>query len=114
MRPRAIAMEHGLDYLAALARVGPDRPPIAPATTATGRSDRLHAGAAAWLGGAAVEASDAALARQPTRRTCAAGSSAWRRCSPVTSRRARPAPVVERERARLADLEAELRLLSGG
>jgi len=107
-------IEHGLDYLSALARVGPidlrtpgddrDRPDLVAST----------AGAAAWLGGEPVEAADA-----PSRQ--AANEAHLRRgierlqillAGDFASRA--PAAVVKRERARLADLEAQLRLLTGG
>jgi valyl-tRNA synthetase len=107
-------IERGLDYLGALARVGPidlrvpgddhDRPELVAST----------AGAAAWLGGEPAAAGDttsrqaageAHLRRGIERlQTLLAGDFATRA----------PAPVVERERARLADLEAQLRLLTGG
>jgi valyl-tRNA synthetase len=107
-------IEHGLDYLAALARVSPidlrapgedhDRPDLVAST----------AGAAAWLGGEPPEAADA-----PSRQ--AANEAHLRRgierlqallAGDFASRA--PAAVVERERMRLADLEAQLRLLTGG
>jgi valyl-tRNA synthetase len=107
-------IERGLDYLGALARVGPidlrapgddhGRPELVAST----------AGAAAWLGGEPAAAGDttsrqaageAHLRRGIERlQTLLAGDFATRA----------PAPVVERERARLADLEAQLRLLTGG
>ena len=108
------AIELGLDYLAALARVGPidlrtagddrERPELVSST----------AGAAAWLGGEPAGRSDAS-SRQ------AAGEAHLRRgierlqtlLAGDFANRA-PAAVVERERERLADLEAELRLLTGG
>jgi valyl-tRNA synthetase len=108
------AIERGLDYLAALARVGPidlrapgddrDRPELVAST----------AGAAVWLGG-----EPGAAAGAPSRQ--AAGEAHLRRgierlqtlLAGDFAKRA-PAPVVERERARLADLEAQLRLLTGG
>ena len=101
-------------YLAALARVGPidlrapgedsDRPELLAST----------AGAAAWLGGEPAEA-PGALPRQ------AANEAHLRRgierlqvlLAGEFANRA-PADVVERERMRLADLEAQLRLLTGG
>jgi valyl-tRNA synthetase len=107
-------IERGLDYLGALARVGPidlrapgddhGRPELVAST----------AGAAAWLGGETAAAGDttsrqaageAHLRRGIERlQTLLAGDFATRA----------PAAVVERERARLADLEAQLRLLTGG
>jgi valyl-tRNA synthetase len=107
-------IERGLDYLGALARVGPidlrtpgddhDRPELVAST----------AGAAAWFGG------EPAAARDTTSRQ-AAGEAHLRRgierlrtlLAGDFAKRA-PAGVVERERARLADLEAQLRLLAGG
>ncbi|MEO8639715.1 MAG: class I tRNA ligase family protein, partial [Chloroflexota bacterium] len=107
------AIERGLDYLAALARVGPidlrapgddhDRPELVAST----------AGAAAWLGGEPSESADG-----PSRQ--AANEAHLRRgidrlqtllASDFATRA--PAEVVERERSRLADLEAQLRLLTG-
>jgi valyl-tRNA synthetase len=108
-------IERGLDYLAALARVGPidlrqpgddrDRPELLAST----------AGAAAWLGGEPSAAAPDASSRQ------AANEAHLRRgierlqilLAGDFAERAPPA-VVERERARLADLEAQLRLLTGG
>ena len=108
------AVERGLDYLTALARVAPidlrepgnddGRPELVGST----------AEAAAWLGGeptggtetqARVAASEAHLRRGIERlQALIAGDFATRA----------PAAVVERERTRLAELEAQLRLLTGG
>src|SRR5439155_26808067 len=108
-----MTIEAGLDYLAALARVGPievrapgddhDRPELVASTP----------GAAAWFGG------DASAAGDPSR---AATNEAHLRngierlevlLAGDFARRA-PAEVVEPERDRLADLQAQLRLLTGG
>jgi valyl-tRNA synthetase len=108
------AIEGGLDYVAALARVGPielrapgddrDRPELVAST----------ARAAAWLGGEPADAqgtpprqsaNEAHLQRGIERlETLLAGDFAKRA----------PAAVVERERTRLTELEAQLRLLRGG
>ena len=104
----------GLDYLAGLARVGPID--LRAVGDDRGRPERIAstAGAAAWLGGETAEASDA-----PARQ--AAGEAHLQRgidrlqalLSGDFATRA-PAELVERERARLAELEAQLRLLRGG
>ena len=108
------AIEHGLDYLGALARVRPielrivgddhGRPEL---VTSTG-------GAAAWLGGEPTESSDASGRRAANEAHLRRGIE--RLQALLTSEFAARAPsdVVERERTRLSELEAELRLLSGG
>jgi valyl-tRNA synthetase len=108
------AIERGLDYLGTLARVRPidlrapgddhGRPALVASTAET----------AAWLGGDAAEKSDARTRR-------AAGEAHLRRgierlealLAGEFAKRA-PSQVVDRERTRLAELEAELRLLVGG
>jgi valyl-tRNA synthetase len=106
-------IDGGLDYLTTLARVGPlevrspgddrDRPELVAST----------AGAAAWIAGEAKAAGDSSRL---------AANEAYLRggierlealLAGDFARRA-PAEVVERERARLADLQAQLRLLKGG
>jgi valyl-tRNA synthetase len=108
------AIERGLDYLTTLARVGPidlrepgndDGRPELVASTAE---------AAAWLGGEPTGATE-------TRARLAANEAHLRRgierlqalLTGDFATRA-PAAVVERERTRLAELEAQLRLLKGG
>jgi valyl-tRNA synthetase len=118
-RTRAV-IEEGLEYLATLARVRPidlragggdERRPELVASTAD---------AAAWFGGEAASSADAAISADAAERR-ASGEAHLRRgierlqalLSSEFAERA-PAAVVERERARLADLEGELRLLTGG
>ncbi|HTI28760.1 MAG TPA: valine--tRNA ligase, partial [Methylomirabilota bacterium] len=108
------AIEHGLDYLGALARVAPvdlqtsgadgDRPELVAST----------AGAAAWLGGAPVESSDASSRQAANAAHLRRGIERLEALLATDFATRAPAPVVERERARLADLQAELRLLTGG
>jgi valyl-tRNA synthetase len=105
-------IEGGIDYLAALARVTPIE--VRASGDDRDRPDRIAstAGAAAWIAGGGVAGAD------PSR--LAANEAHLRRgierlealLAGDFARRA-PAEVVERERARLADLQAELRLLTG-
>jgi valyl-tRNA synthetase len=112
-RARA-GFERGLAYLVALARVEPID--LRAPGDEQNRPERLAStvDAAAWLGeraaaGTVAPVRQAAAAEQVKAsierlRTLLAGEFATRA----------PAAVVERERARLADLEAQLRLLLGG
>jgi valyl-tRNA synthetase len=107
-------IERGLDYLAALARVAPidlrqpgddrDRPELVAST----------AGAAAWLGGGASASTDAPSRQAANEAHLRRGIERLRLLLAGEFAQRAPAAVVERERARLADLEAELRLLTGG
>ena len=107
------AIEHGLDYLVALARVGPidlrapgddhDRPERVAST----------AGAAAWLGGEPLEAPDATVRQAANEAHLRRGIERLQELLAGDFATRAPAAVVERERTRLADLEAELRLLTG-
>ncbi|MEP7040072.1 MAG: valine--tRNA ligase [Chloroflexota bacterium] len=108
------AIEHGLHYLAALARVGPtellapgddrDRPEHVAST----------AGAAAWLGGEPLDTLDSASRQAATAAHLRRGIQRLQALLEGDFATRAPPAVVERERARLADLEAELRLLTGG
>ncbi|MEK6253032.1 MAG: class I tRNA ligase family protein, partial [Actinomycetota bacterium] len=107
------AIERGLDYLAALARVGPidlrapgddrDRPDLVAST----------AGAAAWLGGEPSEAPDTTSRQAANEAHLRRGIERLRALLSSDFAKRAPAEVVERERSRLADLEAQLRLLTG-
>ncbi|MGZ6372030.1 MAG: class I tRNA ligase family protein, partial [Candidatus Limnocylindria bacterium] len=107
------AIEGGLDYLAALARVGPielrapgddhDRPELVAST----------AGAAAWLGGEPAESAGAPGRSAANEAHLRRGIDRLQALLSGDFPRRAPAEVVERERARLADLEAQLRLLTG-
>jgi valyl-tRNA synthetase len=108
------AIERGIDYLNVLAHVRPIE--LREPGDDQGRPELVAStgNAAAWLGGAATESDDAgarrATAEAHLRRgierlgTLLAGEFATRA----------PSEVVARERARLAELESELRHLTGG
>ncbi|MGZ8562280.1 MAG: valine--tRNA ligase [Candidatus Limnocylindria bacterium] len=108
------AIERGLEYLGALARVRPielrapgddrGRPEL---VASTGDAAAWHAGAAPELGEAAGRraAAEAHLRRGIDRLANLLASEFATRA---------PAAVVERERARLVELQSELRLLTGG
>jgi len=108
------AIERGLDYLGALARVRPIE--LRAAGDDHGRPELVASTgeAGAWLGGVATESGEAATRRTAAEehlrrgidrlRVLLAGEFATRAAS----------EVVARERARLAELESELRLLTGG
>ena len=108
------AIEQGLDYLAALARVEPidlrapgddrERPELVAST----------AGAAAWLGGAPAEAAETTSRQAANEAHLRRGIERLEALLAGDFATRAPAEVVERERARLADLEVELRLLTGG
>ena len=108
------ALEGGLDYLAGLARVGPvelrapgdysDRPELVASS----------AGAAAWFGGEPSEASGGPSRHAANEAHLRQGIERLEALLAGDFARRAPAEVVERERERLADLEAELRLLTGG
>ena len=108
------AIGRGLDYLAALARVGPidlrpagddhDRPELVAST----------AGAAAWLGGEPRDAGDAPGRQAANEAHLQRGIERLRELLAGDFATRAPAAVVERERTRLAELEAQLRLLRGG
>jgi valyl-tRNA synthetase len=107
------AIEGGLDYLAALARVGPidlrkpgddhDRPEVVAST----------AGAAAWLGGQPSDALEAPARRAANEAHLQRGIERLQALLASEFATRAPAEVVEHERSRLADLEAQLRLLTG-
>jgi valyl-tRNA synthetase len=106
-------IERGHDYLAGLARVGPidlrapgddhDRPELVAST----------AGAAAWFGGEPAEAPDAPSRQAANEAHLRRGIERLQILLAGDFARRAPAAVVERERLRLADLEAQLRLLTG-
>ncbi|MDP9468688.1 MAG: class I tRNA ligase family protein, partial [Chloroflexota bacterium] len=107
------AIERGLDYLGALARVRPielrdpgfdDGRPSLVASTAE---------AAAWLGGEAAESGDVQARRAAGEAHLRRGIERLRALLAGEFAARAPAAVVERERARLGELEAELRLLTG-
>jgi len=108
------AIGHGLDYLVALARVEPiellhpgddrDRPELVAST----------AGAVAWLGGEALDTSEATARQAANEAHLRRGIERLQALLAGDFAARAPAAVVERERTRLADLEAELRLLTGG
>jgi valyl-tRNA synthetase len=107
------AIEHGLDYLVALARTGQidlrapgddrDRPQRVAST----------AGAAAWLGGEPPDAPDTTVRQAANEAHLRRGIERLQALLAGDFATRAPAAVVDRERARLADLEAELRLLTG-
>jgi len=102
------ALEGGLDYLAGLARVGPvelrapgdysDRPELVASS----------AGAAAWFGGEPSEASGGPSRHAANEAHLRRGIERLEALLAGDFARRAPAEVVERERERLADLEAEL------
>jgi valyl-tRNA synthetase len=108
------AIAEGLDYLAGLARVGPidlravgddhDRPERIAST----------AGAAAWLGGETADASNAPARQAASEAHLQRGIDRLQALLSGDFATRAPAEVVERERTRLAELEAQLRLLRGG
>ena len=106
-------LEHGRRYIEALARARPLE--IRPA--GTGEAPPAHASntrlGASWL---ATPADDGAAVERRLRREAELGAAIDRLRALLANAdfvdRA-PAPVVDRERARLADLEAQLRQLAG-
>jgi valyl-tRNA synthetase len=108
------AIEEGLDYLAALARVGPID--LRAVGEDRGRPERIASttGAAAWLGGESAEASDAPARQAASEAHLQRGIDRLQALLSGDFATRAPAEVVERERARLAELEAQLRLLKGG
>jgi valyl-tRNA synthetase len=106
-------IEGGIDYLAALARVGPidlrdpgddrDRPDVVAST----------AGAAAWLGGEPGGTLESPSRRAADEAHLQRGIDRLQALLAGDFAKRAPAEVVEREKARLADLEAQLRLLTG-
>jgi valyl-tRNA synthetase len=104
-------IQGGLDYLGALARVGPIE--VRAPGDDSGRPELVAstAGAAAWIGGeAAGDPSRAAANEVHLRR----GIERLEALLAGDFARRAPVEVVERERTRLADLQAQLRLLTGG
>jgi valyl-tRNA synthetase len=108
------AIAEGLDYLAGLARVGPID--LRAVGDDRGRPDRIAstAGAAAWLGGETTEASDAPGRQAASEAHLQRGIDRLQALLSSDFAMRAPAEVVERERTRLAELEAQLRLLRGG
>ncbi len=107
-------IERGLPYLEPLARVRPidlrapdddhGRPELVAST----------AEAAAWLGGEAIESRDAVARRAAAEVHLQRGIERLQALLAGEFATRAPAEVVARERARLAELESELRLLTGG
>jgi valyl-tRNA synthetase len=108
------AIERGLDYLEALARVRPID--LRAAGEDHGRPELVAstAEAAAWLGGEATESGDATARRAAAEAHLNRGIERLRALLAGDFATRAPAEVVARERARLAELESELRLLTGG
>jgi valyl-tRNA synthetase len=108
------AIAEGSDYLAGLARVGPID--LRAVGDDRGRPERIAStpGAAAWLGGETAEASDAPARQAASEAHLQRGIDRLRALLAGDFAARAPAEVVERERARLAELEAQLRLLRGG
>ena len=108
------ALEHGLDYLGTLSRARPialrrpDDDSGRPATVAS------TAEAAAWLGSAGPASNEADARRSAQEAHLRRGIDRLRALLSGDFAARAPAELVERERARLADLEAQLRLLIGG
>jgi valyl-tRNA synthetase len=108
------AIERGLDYLTGLARVGPidlrepgndgGRPELVAST----------AEAAAWLGGEPSEGTGAPARLAANEAHLRLGIERLQALLAGDFATRAPAAVVERERTRLAELEAQLRLLKGG
>jgi valyl-tRNA synthetase len=107
-------IEGGLDYLAALARVGPielrapgddhDRPELVAST----------ASLVAWLGGEPAETQDGPARQSANEAHLQRGIQRLQTLLAGDFAKRAPAEVVERERTRLTELEAQLRLLRGG
>jgi valyl-tRNA synthetase len=72
------------------------------------------AGAAAWLGGAPAEAAETTSRQAANEAHLRRGIERLEALLAGDFATRAPTAVVERERARLADLHAELRLLTGG
>ena len=107
------AIEGGLDYLVALAHVRPVD--LREAGADDGRPDLVAStpGAAAWLGGEATETEDSRAHRAANEAHLRRGIERLQALLAGDFAQRAPAAVVERERQRLAELEAELRLLIG-
>jgi valyl-tRNA synthetase len=82
----------------------------------SGRPERIASttGAAAWLGGQPAEASNAQAQQAASDAHLQRGIDRLQALLSSDFATRAPAEVVERERARLAELEAQLRLLRGG
>jgi valyl-tRNA synthetase len=108
------AIEEGRDYLAGLARVSPID--LRAVGDDRGRPERIAstAGAAAWLGGEDAEASDAPARQAASEAHLQRGIDRLQTLLAGDFATRAPAEVVKRERTRLAELEAQLRLLRGG
>jgi valyl-tRNA synthetase len=108
------AIAEGLDYLAGLARVGPID--LRALGDDRGRPERMASttGAAAWLGGEPAEASDAPARQAASEAHLQRGIERLQALLSSDFAARAPAEVVERERTRLAELEAQLRLVRGG
>jgi valyl-tRNA synthetase len=113
--PRARApIEDGLRYLAALARVRPIDLRAAGADEGRPELVASTADAAAWFAGEAATSSDSAERRASSEALLRRGIERLQALLSSEFAERAPAAVVDRERARLADLEGELRLLTGG
>ncbi|MEO8251034.1 MAG: valine--tRNA ligase [Chloroflexota bacterium] len=106
-------IEHGIDYLGALARVRPIE--LRAPGGDDGRPDVIAstAEAAAWLEQSAAETADAGLHRASAEAHLRRGIERLRTLLASDFAERAPSAVVEREQARLADLEAQLRHLIG-
>ena len=107
-------IERGLEYLGPLARVRPID--LRAPGDDHGRPDQVASTgeAAVWLGGEATESGDAPARRAGTEAHLQQGIERLRALLAGEFGTRAPAEVVARERARLAELESELRLLTGG
>jgi valyl-tRNA synthetase len=108
------AIEHGLEYLGALARVRPID--LRAPGDDHGRPDLVASTgeAAVWLGGETTESGDASARRAASEEHLQRGIERLRDLLAGEFATRAPAEVVARERVRLAELESELRLLTGG
>lgn len=108
------ALERALDYLGPLAHVRPIE--LRDPGDDHGRPELVAStgDAAAWLGGAATASGDVAGRRAAAEARLRSGIGRLRALLTGEFATRAPAAAVARERARLTELESELRLLSGG
>jgi valyl-tRNA synthetase len=108
------AIEEGLPYLSALARVRPIELRADGAEEVRPELVASTADAAAWFSGEAAGTAEAAAHRASSEAHLRRGIERLQALLSSEFAERAPVEVVERERARLADLEGQLRLLIGG